>query len=305
MPSPRRSTSSLEPGCGPDAVATAPVTTSVMHTGQAHPRHHADEASSARPEVRGRRAGSMPREPRSSASPNAASPRRKCVMTASGWRSRAIVMPPIGICAIATRKAPSAAHRPQPREAARPARRQPGGEREDDPDERDHAVAELDECVEALLRVGPVAAARPVLAAETRARQADERARRDDQEQRDARRERDPEERPRRDRSSPRRRRRPLAEHDSGALLDAADARGEEPFRRERRLEDGGPLAGHRHEQAPGGLRVVGESLPRSRRMALDVRARVLSVAAVASRPHAFRRELERGRKRRELPQRR
>ena len=34
-------------------------------------------------------------------------------MTASGCRSSAIVMPPIGICAIATRKAPSALHRPQ------------------------------------------------------------------------------------------------------------------------------------------------------------------------------------------------
>jgi len=43
---------------------------------------------------------------------------------------------------------------------------EPRREREEDSHERDHPVPELDECVEALLRIRLVAAARPVLAAE-------------------------------------------------------------------------------------------------------------------------------------------
>ena len=66
-----------------------------------------------------------------------------------------------------------------------------------------HAIAELDERMKALLRIGLVATAGPVLAAEARARQADERTRGDDEEERETRRESDPEERPRRDGASP------------------------------------------------------------------------------------------------------
>ena len=189
------------PGWGPDAVATAPVTTRVRHTGK--PTHVTSWRSQRGPAGRAIPARRLQASSTAiSASPNAARPRRKCVMTASGWRSRAIVMPPIGICATATRNAPSAAHRPQRERPLDPARRQPRGERENDPDERDHSIAELDECVEALLRIGLVAAARPVLAPESRAREAHEGARRDDEEQRDARRESDAEVRPRRHRSS-------------------------------------------------------------------------------------------------------
>ena len=101
------------------------------------------------------------------------------------------------------------------------------------------------------------------------------------------------------------RRRRPLAKEDSGSFFDAADARGDEPVRRESRFEDGGPLAGHRYEQAPGGLRIVGERLVRSGRVTLDVRACVLPVAAVAACPHTLGRELERCGKRRAAPRRR
>ena len=201
IPRPSRSTSSLDPGCGPEAVATAPVTTRAMQAGRPTQvtirLNQRAPAGGARPSRRLQASSTA-----ISASPSAASPSRKCVMTASGWRSRAMVMPPIGICAIATRKAPSAAHRPQPGEATRPARRQPGRQREHDPDEGDHAVTELDECVEALLRIRLGTAARPVLASEARAGQADERTRRDHDEEHETRCESDPEERPCRDRSS-------------------------------------------------------------------------------------------------------
>ena len=68
--------------------------------------------------------------------------------------------------------------------AGRLARGEPRREREEDADRGDDAVAELDERVEALLGIRSVAAARPVLAAETGAREPHERTRRDDDEHR-------------------------------------------------------------------------------------------------------------------------
>ena len=53
IPMPRRSTSSLEPGCGPDAVATAPVTTSATQAGS--PAHVTNRRSQ-----RGPAAGARP-----------------------------------------------------------------------------------------------------------------------------------------------------------------------------------------------------------------------------------------------------
>ena len=75
-----------------------------------------------------------------------------------------------------------------------PPRRKPGEKREDQPDERDHPVPELDDGMEVPLRVGVVAAPRPVLASEPRPRQPDERTGRDDHEERRARGGCDPEE---------------------------------------------------------------------------------------------------------------
>jgi hypothetical protein len=89
-----------------------------------------------------------------------------------------------------------------PVESRHAERAEPGGERQRKPDERDDPVPELDERVEALLRVRLVAAARPVLAAEARSGQPDERARRDDEEERRARCERELEERRGRERSN-------------------------------------------------------------------------------------------------------
>ena len=71
-----------------------------------------------------------------------------------------------------------------PRQLRRLARGEPRHEREEDADCSDDAVAELDERVEPLLRVGRIAAARPVLTAETGAREPDERTGRDDDEHR-------------------------------------------------------------------------------------------------------------------------
>ena len=90
----------------------------------------------------------------------------------------------------AERGEPSTARQPRHARGA-----EPGEEREREPDERDDPVAELDERVEALLRVGLVAAARPVLAPEPGSGQPHERARGDDEEERHARRERELEER--------------------------------------------------------------------------------------------------------------
>src|SRR5262249_7079531 len=77
------------------------------------------------------------------------------------------------------------------RESDDATRREPGREREREPDESDHAVPELDEGVEALLRVRLRAAPRPVVAPETRSRETYECARGDDDEERYARRESD------------------------------------------------------------------------------------------------------------------
>ncbi len=87
------------------------------------------------------------------------------------------------------------------REPFDPPGAEPGRQREHDPDQRNHAVAELDERVEALLGIRLRAAARPVLAAEPRPGEAHEGAGRDDEEERDARCERETHERPRRERS--------------------------------------------------------------------------------------------------------
>ncbi len=68
--------------------------------------------------------------------------------------------------------------------------REPGDEREDDADEGHHAIAELDRGVTTRSGIGLVAAARPVVAAETRGRQAYDGTARDDhpeREKRDAR----------------------------------------------------------------------------------------------------------------------
>ena len=81
-----------------------------------------------------------------------------------------------------------------PREPGDLARGQPRREREQDPDEGDHAIAELDKRVVPLLGVRPIAAAGPVLAPEPRPRQSDERARGHHEEDGDARRRREPEE---------------------------------------------------------------------------------------------------------------
>ncbi len=112
-------------------------------------------------------------------SASTASASRKCVITASGCRSSAIVMAPIGICATVEeerreRREPHAA-----READDPARAEPGDERQRQADEGDHAVPELDERVESLLRVGLVAALRPVVAPEAGSGQPHERTRGD------------------------------------------------------------------------------------------------------------------------------
>ncbi len=107
---------------------------------------------------------------------------------------------PIGICATVRRNAASAASYPA-READDPARAEPGGQRQRQPDERDHAVPELDERVESLLGVGLVAALRPVVTAEARSGQPHERTRGDDEEERHAGGEREPQEPARRERA--------------------------------------------------------------------------------------------------------
>ena len=64
-------------------------------------------------------------------------------------------------------------------QAADAAGREPGRDREHDADERDQAVAELDRRMPALLGVRPVAATRPVVAAEAGRGQADDGSARD------------------------------------------------------------------------------------------------------------------------------
>ena len=161
------------------------------------------------------------------------------------------------------------------RQAVDAARGEPGHERGQDPDERDDAVAELDHRVEVLRRERRIAAARPVVAAEPRPRQADERARGDDEPERRDRADRDPEEavaaRPAREGAA-----RTLTRLRSDTPLPASTrptACSVEPGAGERRLEDGALLRGKRDEQPARRLRVVGERLelgaaPSSRRAA-------------------------------------
>ena len=61
------------------------------------------------------------------------------------------VRPPSGICATVPSQTASASLRTQTGSAAHAARREPGDQRQHDRAERDHAVAELDERVAALL----------------------------------------------------------------------------------------------------------------------------------------------------------
>ena len=62
---------------------------------------------------------------------------------------------------------------------------EPRDERKDDADERDHAIAELDRGMTTRLGIRLVAAARPVVAAETRGRQAYDGAARDNDPERE------------------------------------------------------------------------------------------------------------------------
>ena len=73
-------------------------------------------------------------------------------MTASGWRFSRIVIPPIGICAAATRNAPSAPSRAQRESSGRRREASQVTRVSTIPASATIAVAELDERVEALLR---------------------------------------------------------------------------------------------------------------------------------------------------------
>ena len=147
-----------------------------------------------------------------------------------------------------------------------------------------------------------LAAARPVVAAEPRARQPHERAGHDDEPERDDGRPRAGESRVASAQTGPARATRPArrsstasAERHAGAGLDAPDRvsgetrRGERRPRARRRLSAGSVI-----EQAARRLRVVGERLEASSRGALDVRAGEVAVAPVAAGAHAAARELER-----------
>ena len=87
------------------------------------------------------------------------------------------------------------------RKADDPARAEPGDERQRQTDEGDDAVPELDERVESLLRVGLVAALRPVVASETGSGQPHEGPRCDHEEEGRAGGEREPQEPTRRERA--------------------------------------------------------------------------------------------------------
>ena len=176
----------------------------------------------------------------------------------------------------------------------------PCDERERKPDERDQAIAELDERVKALLGIRLVAATRPVLAPEPRARQAHECARGDDEEERRRGRDRQAQEA---DRSDDKR-----ARSDRGHYVKATPPPLSTPPMRamkrpcgaERRLQHGAALRRERDEEAAGGLRVIGERQLRLRGGALHVRARVFAIPAIPARADPARGELARARKRRQ-----
>ena len=165
IPTPRRSTSSLEPGCGPDAVATAPVTTSAMQTGR--PAQVTSRRSQRGPAGRREPVAQAPGFERGYQSQPE---RREPEQEVGHDRER-----------VQVERDRDAAHRnlrdrDEKRTESGPAtpvrelrdapRSEPGEECEDDADERYEAIAELDECVKTLLRIWLVAATRPVLAAE-------------------------------------------------------------------------------------------------------------------------------------------
>ena len=108
---PRRSTASSAPGCGPDAVATAPVTTiSAQPTTPTMATSRSQRGATGAPRPRACPHAS-PATTTASATTTSAS--RKWDITASGCRSRITVRPPSGIWAIVPRKAASAVRRTQ------------------------------------------------------------------------------------------------------------------------------------------------------------------------------------------------
>ena len=172
---------------------------------------------------------------------------------------------------------------------------EPGRQGEHDSDQRNHAVAELDERVESLLGIRLRAAARPVLAAEPRPGEAYEGAGRDDEEERDARCERETHERPRRERSRPDRRDRHRYSSTTPEPSSIRPMRAmKRAFRRERGLENRRPLPRHRDEQSARRLWVVGKCLRDLRRHARDVRPGEVPVATIAPGDHAALGQLER-----------
>ena len=176
---PSRSTSESSPGCGPDAVATAPVTTITAQAAtppSATMRSHAGAGDAASP-----RWWLQASNATMTASATTTSASRKCDITASGCRSSSTVIPPSGAWATVPRNAASArirARRDRPRD---PSRSEPHQQRGKDAREAHDPVAELDQRMAVGRGENGLAAVRPVLATEPRARQPHERARDDDQ----------------------------------------------------------------------------------------------------------------------------
>ena len=184
IPSPSRRMS-WPPECGPEAVATVPVTTSAA---QAATPDGGDGAQPGRPGRPGeRRCAWLHASSATTTAPaTTTSASRKCDITATGWRSSSTVTPPSGICATV----PSARRRARrcAPSAASPATRRAASHvinGEHDADERDEAVAELDRGVATLLGERLVAAPRPVVAAEPRGGQPDDGTARDDDPERE------------------------------------------------------------------------------------------------------------------------
>ena len=190
---PSRFTSSSAPGCGPDAVATAPVTTSAAQAGR--PAHVTKRRSHRGPAAAASAAVVAPRLERHH---DRQREHREREQEVRHHRER-----------VQVERDRDRAHRDlrdrqeerrerrqshSSREADHAARAEPGDERQREPDERDDAVPELHEGVESLLRVGPVAALRPVVAPEAGSGQPHEGARGDHEEERRAGGEREPQE---------------------------------------------------------------------------------------------------------------
>ena len=177
--SPSRSTWSSAPGCGPDAVAIAPVTTiTAQPTTPTTATSRSQRGATGAPSPR---AWPHASSATTTASATTTSASRKCVITASGWRSRITVRPPSGICATVPRNAASAVRRTH---GVSPATRRAASqvdERGEDPAEATTRLPNSTIAWKSFAGNGVSTAARPVVAPEPRAGEPDERARGDDE----------------------------------------------------------------------------------------------------------------------------